>query len=299
MDEIKTKQQELALLINRFINTDGTQLTAIPSMRLIRASSVSERLYTVQEPSLYVIAQGSKIVICAQETYQYDPTSYMIASIHLPICCQILHASCEEPFLGIQLTFTADQILNIMKESGQSRQDKLRPDRGILVSETGPLLLDAVLRLVRLLETPADIPILSPLIMREIFYRVLQGEQSDRVRQFAMIGSQAQSISKVIELIQQNFDKTLRVKALAKEVNMSSSTLYSCFKKITAMSPIQYQKQIRLHEARRLLISEPINAAEVAYCVGYESPSQFSREYLRLFGLPPKLDSKRLQNALN
>ncbi len=170
--------------------------------------------------------------------------------------------------------------------------------RGLLVNKTNSLLLDAVLRLVRLLDTPQDIPVLSPLIIREILYRILQDEQGDLISQFAIIGSHAQGIAKAIRLISQDFSKPLRIEELAKEVNMSSSALHNQFKKVTAMSPLQYQKLIRLQEARRLLLSETSEAATVGFQVGYESPSQFSREYARMFGLPPISDVKRLRGVL-
>ncbi len=298
-EEVNKRQHELASIINDLINIDGTNSTKIPALCLIRTSSISEPLHTVHEPSLCVIAQGSKLVTLAGEIYQYDPASFMIASVHLPMCGQILQASHETPFLGIQLVFTADQILDIMNESNQTWRGKMSSGRGLLVSKTSPQLLDAIIRLLRLLENPEDIPVLSPLIIREIFYRVLQGEQGDLIRQFAMIGSHAQCIARVIQFIRQNFDQPLRIEELAKEVSMSTSTLHSYFKKVTAMSPIKYQKQLRLQEARRLLISEPIDAADAAFRVGYESPSQFSREYTRLFGLPPKSDVKRLHNSLS
>ncbi|AKG37064.1 AraC family transcriptional regulator [Paenibacillus durus] len=296
--EVKEKQQELARCIDRLVRTDGTHPTAIPSLRLIRTSTVSEPLHTVHEPSLCVIAQGSKLLALAQETFKYDPASYMIASVHLPVCGQIIQASEDSPFLGIQLGISTDQVLDMMKETSSAWRGKISSGRGISVSKTKPLLLDVIIRLVRLLEMPQDIPVLAPLTIREILYRVLQDEQGDLVRQFAVMGSHAQCVARVIQLIHSGYDQPLRIEKLAKEVNMSPSSLHQYFKKVTAMSPIQYQKQLRLQEARRLLISESIDATHAAYKVGYESPSQFSREYARMFGRPPKNDVKQLQDSL-
>lgn len=245
-----------------------------------------------------IIAQGSKIVHLENERYLYDSTSFLVASVHLPTRGQITQASKEKLFLGIQLTFDADLILDIMKENNKEVSIKKKTDRGLLVSNSSPELLEAIIKLVRLLDNPEDISVLSPIIIREIFYRVLQSEQGDLIKHFAMVGSYTQSVSKVINLLHKNFKQSLTIKDLAEKAGMGTSTLYRHFKKVTAMSPIQYQKQLRLQEARRLLISESLNAADAAFRVGYESPSQFSREYKRFFGLPPKVDLKHMQKKL-
>jgi AraC-like DNA-binding protein len=291
--------KELASLMNNLVFSDGIHTTAIPSLRLVRASNISEPLHAIYEPSLLLIAQGSKIVMLANESYQYDPASYLVASVHLPICGQIIQATPQEPYLCIQLSFSINQILDIIKESDQIWSNKMDSGRGLVVNKTSLTLLDAVLRLVRLLETPQDIPILSPLIIREILYRILQDDQGNFIKQFAIIGSHAHSIAKVIKLINNDFLKPLRIEELAAKANMSTSALHNQFKKVTAMSPLQYQKLIRLQEARRLLLSESSDAAEIGYRVGYESPSQFSREYARMFGLPPISDVKRLRDSLS
>lgn len=297
-NKIAQYQNELALLLSSLAYADGIHTTAIPALRLIRASNVSEPLHAIYEPSLLMIAQGSKIVVLANETYQYDPASYLVTSVQLPITGQIIQATPQEPYLCVQLSFSTDQILDIIKTSGQPVKGKTDSSRGLVVNKTTSSLLDSVLRLVRLLRTPQDIPVLSPLFIREILYRILQDDQGYLIKQFAIIGSHAHSISKIISLINNEFSKPLRIDELAAKVNMSTSSLHSHFKKVTAMSPLQYQKMIRLQEARRLLLSESINAAEVSFHVGYESPSQFSREYARMFGLPPLSDVNRLRTSL-
>ncbi len=297
-DKITIYQKELVSIINGLVNMDGIHATAIPSLQLFRASNVSEPLHAIYEPSLLLIVQGSKIVTLADENYQYDSTSYLVTSVHLPITGQIVQATPKEPYLCVQISFNTDQILDIIKESNEAWSDKVDSGRGIVVNRINSDLLDAVLRLVRLLYTPKDIPVLSPLIIREILYRILQDKQGDLIKQFAMIGSQAHCITKVIQIINSNFSKPLRIEELAKEVNMSTSSLHNQFKKVTAMSPLQYQKLIRLQEARRLLFAESSEAANVGFQVGYESPSQFSREYARMFGLPPISDINRLRASL-
>lgn len=297
-DILASQQKQLAALVERFTDRDGFQTTAIPSLDFIRASNPSEPLHTLYTPSLCVIVQGAKMVILGKESYKYDANSYLVASVHLPIIGHIMEATPESPYLGIRLGFGSDQILDIIKASQQELRSKPGLGRGLTVTRANTTLLDALLRLARLLETPNEIPILAPLIIKEILYRVLQDEPGYIIKPFAVIGSHAQSIAKVITLINNDFAKPLRIDALAKEINLSPSSLHHHFKKVTAMSPLQYQKQIRLQEARRLLLAETLSAADAGYRVGYESPSQFSREYARMFGLPPLLDIKRLKDSI-
>ncbi|MDF2503511.1 AraC family transcriptional regulator [Clostridium sp.] len=292
------QRKQLALLVERFTDRDGLQSTAIPSLDFIRASSISEPLHSLYAPSLCIIVQGAKMVILGKENYKYDTNSYLVASVHLPIIGKIIEATPDMPYLSIRLSFSSDQILDIIKESQQVSSKKSDLKRGLIVTKTNLTLLDTLLRLVSLLETPNDIPILAPLFIREILYRVLQDEHGYIVKQFAVIGSHAQSISKAINVINCNFAKPLRIDELAKKINMSPSSLHHHFKKVTAMSPLQYQKQVRLQEARRLLLSETLDAADAGFKVGYESPSQFSREYARMFGLPPISDIKRLRDSI-
>lgn len=294
----KDKLKQLANLIERFTDREGLQSSSIPSLDFIRSSSKSELLHSIYTPSLCVIVQGAKMVILGSESYRYDKSSYLVASVHLPITGQIIEASPDAPYLSLRLGFSSDQILDIIKETKQATIAKQNPPRGLIVNETNLSLLDAILRLVSLLETPADIPVLAPLFIREILYRILQDDQGYVVKQFAMVGSHAQAISSAINLINKDFSKPLSIDELAKTINMSPSSLHHHFKKVTAMSPLQYQKQVRLQEARRLLLSETLEAADAAFQVGYESPSQFSREYSRMFGLPPISDIRRLKNSV-
>lgn len=289
---------ELAEVIKRFAKTDGTQETAIPGLRFIRASRISEPVHSVYEPSLCVVAQGSKVVMLGEESYSYDPASYLTASVHLPITGQVVEASPEAPYLSVQLQLEMNQILEIIQSSDQAERSKHESGRGLVIGRMSDALLAAVVRLVRLLEAPQDIPVLAAGVKREIIYRVLQHEQNEALKHFARIGSQAQRIAKVIERLTHEFALPLRVEKLAEEARMSASSFYNYFKEVTGMSPIQYQKQLRLQEARRLLFAENLDAAEAAFQVGYESPSHFSREYTRKFGLPPMRDLRRLRETL-
>ncbi|OOM78021.1 AraC family transcriptional regulator [Clostridium sp. BL-8] len=293
---VLAKQKELAHLIEQFATKDGFNSTAIPTLDLIRASSEHEQLFSIYEPSLCIIAQGSKVVLLGTETYKYDPTSYLVASVKLPVTCKILEATSKHPYLCINLTFTSDQILQILKESQDVFSENNNLGKGVVVNKTTSILLDAAIRLVNLLNKPKDIPVLAPLFIHEILYYILQDNQGYLVNQFIGSGSNTHSIAKAIHLINNNFSKPLRINDLAKNLNMSPSSLHHQFKEVTAMSPLQYQKQIRLQEARRLLLSGITEAAEAGFQVGYESPSQFSREYARMFGMPPMNDMKRLKN---
>ncbi|WP_307205363.1 AraC family transcriptional regulator [Paenibacillus harenae] len=299
MDEMSFKRnRELVRLIDRFAEHDGTHETLIPALRLIRASRISEPVYSVYEPSLCIVAQGSKVVMLGKESFQYDPDSYLTASVHLPIAGQIIVASREAPYLSLQLQFDMTQILEVIQASEHTGRSKRESGRGLVVSRMNDTLHDAVLRLVKMLEIPQDIPVMAPYVIREIIYRVLQNDQNAALKTFALIGSHAQRIAKVIERLNRDFALPLRIDELAEEARMSASSLYDYFKEVTGMSPIQYQKQIRLQEARRLLLTETSEAAEAAFQVGYESPSHFSREYARMFGLPPVRDIRRLRATL-
>ncbi|UPK45974.1 AraC family transcriptional regulator [Paenibacillus pabuli] len=297
---ITQQQLELARLIGRFTNEDGVHLTAIPSLALIRASQVSEPIHTVHEPALCIVAQGTKLVILGQESYTYDSSQYLVASINLPISGQVVQATTEHPYLCLRIDFNSGQIFELIQDSPpvQTKPDK-STRRGLFVSSTKPPLLEAVIRLVKLLDTPEDIPVLAPLMTREILYRLIQDEHGHSIRQFAVQNSHAQHIAQVIEVIQSEYAHPLRIEQLASMINMSTSSLHYHFKAITAMSPLQYQKQIRLQEARRMLLAGSTDAADAAFQVGYESPSQFSREYARMYGLPPKSDIKRLRHTLH
>jgi AraC-like DNA-binding protein len=294
-DQIYEQQIELSKFIERHIGREGTHATTIPSLFFSCYSSSTGPNYGVYNPSLCIVVQGMKEVLLARERFIYGPADYLIASVHLPIIGQVTEASSEIPYLALKLEFTPSQILEVLRDSQIGVGQKQNPKRGMYVSRIELSLLDAVTRLTRLLDNPKDIPLLAPLFTKEIIYRVLQGPHGGTLEQIAIEGSSTSQISDVIENIMKNYDTNFRIKELAEIANMSVSSLHRHFKEVTAMSPIQFQKQLRLQEARSLLLSESADAADVAFRVGYESPSQFSREYSRMFGLPPKEDIKRLR----
>lgn len=296
-EQIHKYQGELAKLINRHTGQDGGHGTAIPSLFFSHFSDAAGPFYGVHRPSLCIVVQGMKEVLLSQELYRYGPADYLVTSVNLPIIGQVTEASSEVPYLALKIEFTPNEILEVLGDFqiGVSKEENTK--RGMYVNLIELPLLDAVARFVRLLDNPEDIPILAPLIKKEIIYRVLQGRHGAALGQIAVEGSSAYQISDAIEHIMNNYDRAIRVEELAEITNMGVSSLHRLFKEVTAMSPIQFQKHLRLQEARHLLLTEAAGAADVAFRVGYESPSQFSREYSRLFGLPPKEDIKRLKES--
>ncbi|MFJ5623034.1 AraC family transcriptional regulator N-terminal domain-containing protein [Peribacillus loiseleuriae] len=294
-ERIYKQQYELGKLIERYSGQDGVHRTAIPSLFFIRESIVTEPIYRVNQPSFCIIVQGEKEVFLAQERFRYGPSNYIVASVDLPVTGQVIKASSDAPYLSLKLEFTPSQILEVLSDSEIRVGPKKNAKRAMFVSKVEPSLLDAVVKLACLLDNPKDIPVLAPLFTKEILYRVLQGPHGDALEQMAIEGSYAYRIRDVIEYIINNYDRSFRIEELAEIANMSVPSLHRHFKEITAMSPIQFQKQLRLQEARRLLLSESTDAADVAFRVGYESPSQFSREYSRMFGFPPREDINRLR----
>ncbi|MEF2965635.1 AraC family transcriptional regulator [Paenibacillus sp. M1] len=290
--------RQLAILIRRHAPSDGTHQTAIPSLKLMQATQLAEPLESVYKPSICVVAQGAKTATLARETYRYDPSNYLITSVELPIIGKIVEASPGIPYLSLKLSFDIDVILDIAKEMNRDVPVQANTCRGITRNEMSPALLEATVRLMDLLNTPKDIPILAPLVTREILYRVLQSEQGAVISQFAVIGSQAHHIAQAIQLINRHFDRPLVIEELAKTANMSTSAFHKHFKRVTALSPLQYQKTVRLQAARSLILTESMQASDAAYRVGYESPSQFSREYARMYGRPPMLDVQQLRGSI-
>lgn len=297
LEQLYKRRVEIANIIDSQTHQDGTHMTAIPSLFFSRYSHDTGPHYGVHKPSLCIVVQGMKEVLLAQEYFRYGPADYLVASVNLPISGQVTEASADVPYLALKLEFTPGDILEVLRETHMETNKKEYAKRGLYVSSIEPSLLEAVTRFVQLLNTPKDIPVLAPLMIKEIIYRVLQGEHGERLKQIAIEGSSTDQISEVIEHIMNHYDKSFKIEELAEIANMGVSSLHRHFKEVTAMTPIQFQKQLRLQEARRLLLSEVTDAAEVAFRVGYGSPSQFSREYFRMFHLPPKEDISRLKAA--
>ncbi|KRE98524.1 AraC family transcriptional regulator [Paenibacillus sp. Soil766] len=292
---IDNLQNELAELIERHAGQDGIYETAVPSLFIIRASQVSQPVYRVYQPCLCFIARGFKDVLLSQERFEYGPADYLVSSMNLPVIGHVIKASSDEPYLSLKLEFTQNQILEVLNEGNIQIAQQEGTKRAMFVGEIELSILDAIMRLSRLLDNQTDIPFLAPYYTKEILYRLLQGQYGITLAQIAMEGSSTYRIRESIDQIINNMDKPLRIEELAEIANMGISTFHRHFKEVTAMSPLQFQKQLRLQEARRLLMSESTDAADVAFRVGYESASQFSREYSRMFGFPPREDIKRLK----
>ncbi|MEH2255347.1 AraC family transcriptional regulator [Nostoc sp.] len=271
--------------------------TAIAPLSFSRSDASSAIIYQDYEPRVAILVQGKKNIVLGEETYPYEAGQCLVVSVDLPIGGCIVEATTDQPYLGLKLTLDPMQLCEMVAQMNFSSAKKENSVRGLFVSNADPTLLDCALRLIKLLDTPQDIPMLAPMIIRELYYRLLIGEQSEAVRQIATSGSSMQRIAEAIKRIKSKFTQPMRVEDLAKQVRMSTSSFHQHFKQVTSMSPLQYQKQLRLLEARRLMLTEDCDATSAAYEVGYESPSQFSREYSRLFGAPPMRDIERLRTA--
>ena len=249
----------------------------------------------MQEPSICLIAQGTKRVLLGDDTYVFDVRHFLITSVDLPTVVQVIKASREKPYLSLLLRLDQREISQLMVESDLPLSRTQQSSRGMAIGKVTLPLLTAFQRLIDLLAEPKDIPILAPIIQREIMYRLLVGDQGARLRQIASAGSPSHQIARAIDWLKSNFTRPLRIDDLAAQVHMSASTFHHHFRALTAMSPLQFQKWLRLNEARRLMLTEHLDAATAAFRVGYESPSQFSREYRRLFGEPPLRDITNLR----
>ncbi len=290
----------LAESIARLTENGDLYTTAVPGLSLFQKIEPSGPLTGMYEPSVCLIAQGAKRVRLGDDTYVYDTNHYLFSGLHLPVIAQIIEASHQKPYLGLRLTFDYRDISQLMADSQLPPPRTQKTNRGMATGELTVPLIDAFQRLVDLLDEEQDIPILTPVIQREIFYRLLVGEQGVRLRQLAVMGTQSQQVAQAVSWLKSNFTKPLRVDELAEMANMGVSTFHHHFRSMTALSPLQYQKQLRLQEARRLMLTVHIDAASAGFQVGYESPSQFSREYSRLYGAPPVRDIMTLrQQAIN
>jgi AraC-like DNA-binding protein len=294
-NEMELALEGLGKSIARWTDKSDRVVTAIPGLTLARRTEPSPPVSIMYEPRICVIAQGAKRVLLSDETYEYDPQHFLITSVDLPTMVQVIKASPEKPYLGLLLNLDQRELSQLMVDSHLPPPRAQQSSRGMAIGEVTLPLLTAFQRLIDLLADPKDIPILAPNIQREIFYRLLVSDQGARLRQMASAGSQSQQIARAIDWLKGNFTRPLRIDDLAAQVNMSTSTFHHHFRAVTAMSPLQYQKWLRLSEARRLMLAEDRDATTAAFQVGYESPSQFSREYGRLFGAPPLRDITNLR----
>jgi len=273
-------------------HSDGeSTTTAVPGLLLFRADAPTVPVTTVYEPRVCLIAQGSKQVMLCDKIFDYDASNYLVATVDLPVTGRITRATPEEPYLALCLSLDPAQIASLLLEmpcqQGESHQLCCMC---LTVSPVTHGILDPMTRLVSLLDTPEDIPILASTIMRELLYRLLQGEQGAVLRQIATADSNLSQINRAIHWIREHYAEPFEVASVARVAGMSASSFHRHFRAATTMSPLQYRTQLRLQEARRRLMAEGGDAAEIGFSVGYDSPSQFSREYRRMFGQPPVRD---------
>ena len=294
---MEIERQQLSQLIRKLTLQEGLQTTAIEELALFRSDGPTSVTPGIMEPALCVMLQGSKVIYCGEEIIHYTPLQYLLVPITMPVAGKILHASPSEPYLAMRMNINMRELTDLIIDTASHGKSPEKP-KGLNVGQLDHPLLNALHRLVELSQHPQDIVVMLPLIRREIIYRLLQGELGALLRDFTRIDSQAHRIASVIEMIQQRFTQPLRIKELADSVYLSESALFSAFKSVTTMSPLQFQKQLRLNEARRIMLYEGTEAATASYKVGYESPSQFSREYSRLFGAPPKADVARFRQEV-
>src|SRR5215470_557046 len=295
-----TQLSELRELIARWTTGDGDHQTAIPSLCLIRYSSSLTSDSGLLSPSLCVCAQGQGEVVLGAETYCFAPGHHLVSSLVLPIAARIVGAASAKPCLGLRLCFVPATRRPLIDEARLTVTQHGPAERGLYLAPTSPRLLDALVRLVRLLRHPVEIPVLAPMIEREILFRLLLEESSAVLHRMAQAESPPQRIAAAVVWLRTHFRESVRIDGLARQACMSTSSFHQWFREITGMSPLQYQKQRRLQEARILLRSERKDVGTVSRRVGYESSSQFSREYTRLFGNPPVQEiSKRISSKAN
>jgi AraC-like DNA-binding protein len=292
-DAMRLHQDELAARISHTVPRDGV-VEIQPGLHLARFSHPIGPVYASLPPSFCVIAQGAKDVLVGSDSFRYDRGHYLLTTLELPLSATVVETSVEQPYLSLRLVLDPAVVTAMMVESGDVHQSVNGCVSAVGVSPLDADLLDASLRLVRLTAVPDEYRVVAPLVTREIVYRLLVGPQGNRLRHLARFGGQAHRIARAIQKIRENFNKPLRIDDMARLLHMSVSGFHAHFKAVTAMSPLQFQKQLRLQEARRLMLSEQLDAGQAGFRVGYEDASQFNREYKRQFGEPPSRDVGRL-----
>ncbi|EJI6689348.1 AraC family transcriptional regulator [Vibrio parahaemolyticus] len=290
--------QKLAKLIERWTGNANQYDTPISGLRFSRWTTPTPPTSYTHNPSICLIAQGRKRVLLGEESFIYDANHFLISSVDLPIIANIIEASEEQPYLGLIMELDLTEISQLIVDSELAFTQAKEAQKGIAVGELSESLLDAFVRLAELLDEGQNIKILAPIIKRETFYRLLMSEQGTRLHQIVTAGSHSHQIAKAIDWLKNNFVKPLSVGDLTSYTGMSKSSFYTHFRSMTSMTPLQFQKKLRLSEARRLMLTENLDAMAATFKVGYESPSQFSREYSRLFGAPPSKDIKSLRENL-
>lgn len=274
--------------------------TEIPSLDFFTATKPDEFSLYIYQPSICFALQGSKSISFAKNLYTYNRAKYLLIATHIPAYIKILEASEQSPYVGLSLKFTLEQIYDVVKEFNHNEFNiQSKPSRGLYFDDVSEELLDPLLRLSKLLLSPKqNIDFMAPLIIKEILYILLSKNSGEFLKQYIMNGSVTNKVVEAIIIIKNNFSNPINMQELAYKLGISESSLYHNFKQITALSPLQFQKKIRLEEAKQMLLNQNADASDVAFKVGYESPSQFSREYAKIFGMPPKTHIKKLREGV-
>jgi len=288
---------ELARKITNFMCQEENKATEIPGVSLHRRTAPTPPCRTTYHPGVVVIAQGRKQVNLGRNSFIYDASRFLLTAVDLPIVSRVVEATEKIPCLALTLKLDMSVVRELLLREEIQVPEEAKDSPAMSTGETTPEFLSACCRLVDLLSTPPDIPFLSGLIQREIIYRILRGPAGGRLRAIATLGDQSHRTAKAVAWITANYARRLRVENLAQVASMGVSTLHHHFRMLTAMTPLQYQKQLRLQAARSLMLNSAMDAASAAFEVGYESPTQFSREYSRFFGLPPIRDIRAIRES--
>lgn len=285
----------LCEVIGAHAPTAGDFTTHIADLSVYRRNAPAPPITCIVEPSVVLVVQGAKEMVIGSEVFPYDTSRFLVTSLNIPANSAVTMASEQAPCLGLVFKLDLRTLAELIAQDGRLAVSGQTFHTSAGVGELSPKLLESFSRLIELLEEPDAIPVLWPLIQREIHYRLLLSDQAPLLRYIASVGSKGHRIAKAIDWMKLNYAAPLRVDELASQVQMGVSTFHQHFRQLTAMSPLQYQKWLRLNEAKRLMLNEHLDAATAAFKVGYESPSQFSREYGRQFGTPPKRDIAELR----
>lgn len=289
----------LASIIAELHPGDGSHGTEIKGLFLTRFSTTEIPRNSLDQAVFCVVAQGSKSILLNDQRFVYDPNKYLLVSLDLPLVGRIEKATKAKPFLGLSIVLDFDEIHSLMRDLNLPHESAPPLRAGVMVGSIDEDLLDAVVRFAELLKKPTQIPVMAPLIRREMFYKLLLSEQGSLLRRMVADSGKVQRVAAGLAWLRRNAARQIRMEELAREMRMSPSAMHSWFRAVTSMSPLQFQKQLRLQEARRIMLSEPIDAGAASRRVGYESASQFSREYRRFFGAPPSRDIDNLRSVLS
>jgi AraC-like DNA-binding protein len=289
---------DLAALITRH-SGDGITETAIPGLSVMRSETPTEPLGHIVRPSLALVAGGGKVARLNDRVLRYGVGHYLVIGVALPIVAYITEATPAAPFLGVGIDLHPGPIAALLLEAGPARLVAEGPSLGLAISQASPALLDAMTRLLSLADEPAHAAVLAPAYEREVLWRALTGPQGALVRQIGLADSRLTHVARAVRFIREHFSETIRIEQLAEFAAMSPSSLHRHFRAATDMTPIQFQKRVRLQEARSRLLAEPDDVAGAGFAVGYESASQFNREYRRMFGIPPGLDARTQRAAVD